>query len=132
MKHYLWVEVRKLDYSRVLLKLFKARIEVYETKYLEDAMQIKILASDYGKLKKFGSSHFRKIKADGLFHFKELLRRQWLIVLGLFLFPVLLFVFSHIIVDVQVIHSNKEIRELVKKALSDYGIERLTLKKDFK
>ena len=132
MKQYMWVEVREPDYSRVLLKLFKARIEVYETKYCQDSLQLKILASDFGKLKKVGYYRCRKVRFDGIFHLKELFRRQWLIVVGLFLFPILLFVFSHIIVDVQVIHSNKEIRELVEKALSDYGIERLTFRKDFR
>lgn len=131
MKQYLWVEVRGAESSRVLLKLFKARIEVFETKYLDEAMQFKILASDFGKLKKLGYYRFRKVRSEGIFHWRELLRVKWLIVLGLVLFPILLFIFSHIIVDVQVIHSNKEIRELVRKSLSDYGIEALTLKKDF-
>ena len=49
MKQYMWVEVREPDYSRVLLKLFKARIEVYETKYCQDSLKLKILASEIEK-----------------------------------------------------------------------------------
>lgn len=41
------------------------------------------------------------------------------------------FFFSHIIVSVKVIHSNAEIRNLVTKSLEEYGIKKLTFRKDF-
>ena len=45
---------------------------------------------------------------------------------------ILLFVVSHVIIDVDVIHSNKEIRDLVTSALKDYGISKNTWRKSFK
>lgn len=131
MNQYLWVEVRDSDESQVLLKLFKSRIEVLEIKRFSTFFQFKIKASDYGKLKKIYRYKFHKVRYDGLFHLWEVFLRKWLIVLGLVVFLIFLFFFSNIMVDVQVIHSNKEIRELVSKALSNYGIERLTFKKSF-
>ena len=47
------------------------------------------------------------------------------------MFIILVNLFSHIIVSVDVIHSNKEIRELVKSTLEDYGIKKYTFQKDY-
>lgn len=131
MKHFLWIEVNEKNVNQVLLKLFKARVEVYETKYNHHSLQFKILAQDYSKLKKIIRYKFKKVRHDGIYHWKDVLKKKWLILVGILFYFAWIFFFSNIIVNVQVIHSNKDIRELVIKALSNYGIERLTLKKDF-
>ncbi len=131
MKHFLWIEVNEKNANQVLLKLFKARVEVYETKYNHHSLQFKILAQDYSKLKKIIRYKFKKVRHDGIYHWKDVLKKKWLILVGILFYFAWIFFFSNIIVNVQVIHSNKDIRELVIKALSNYGIERLTLKKDF-
>lgn len=131
MKHYIWISVKTKDSSQVLLKLFKTRIEVFETKYLPDSLQFKILSDDYKKLKKIFRYQFHLERHEGYYHLKEVFRTKWLVFLGIILFLFFLFFVSHIMIDVQVIHSNKEIRDLVEKSLSNYGIEKLTWKKSF-
>ena len=48
----------------------------------------------------------------------------------LFFFAAVFF-FSRVIVKVEVVHSNKEIRESVKKSLDEQGIHFLSFKKDY-
>lgn len=131
MKRYLWMEVKTTNQSRVLVKLFKQNIEVLEVEYKKDALRFKIEEQDRKKLKKIVGYRFKKTNDAGFFAWISYIKKRYLIVLGLFLFCAFLFLFSHCIVEVEVIHSNKEIRELVSKALEEYGIKRLTLKKDF-
>jgi len=131
MNHYIWVEVKTKYQERVLLKLFKGKINVFEVQYGKEKCQFKILESDYGKLKKIVGYQFRKVKDDGIFHLKNILRTKWLILIGICFFFCCSFLLSHIIVDIDVIHSNKEIRLLVSKALENHGIKRLTWKKNF-
>jgi len=131
MNHYIWVEVKTNHSSRILMKLFKQQIEVEEVSYLKDGIQFKILREDYVKLKKIVGYRFRKVRDAGLFHWKHLLRLKWLVFTGILLFVLFILAISHVIVDVKVIHSNREIRTIVTKALEEHGIKKLTIKKDF-
>jgi len=132
MTQYLWIRVKTTNHSRVLLKLFKNQIEVLEVKYGEDVLEFKILAHDYKKLKKIVGYRFFKVSSTGVTGFYQNLKKHTLIYLGIVLFVVFIFLFSRVMISVQVIHSNKEIRELVQNSLENYGIKRLTFKKDFK
>lgn len=132
MNHYIWVEVSTIHSSRLILKLFKARIEVLDIQYFTDKIQFKILNQDYKKLKKLVGYRFHKVRDDGFFHLKSVFQKKWFVFLGIFLFFLLLYVFSHVMVQVEVIHSNKEVRELVRNSLEDYGIHKLTWKKSFR
>lgn len=131
MKHYIWMEVETTNPSRVVLKLFKQKINVLEVIYLEGAFRFLIDETDRKKLKKIVGYRFVKVRESGIFAWVATLKKKLLIFLGILLFFFFLFFFSHVMVSVQVIHSNKEIRQLVEKALDQYGIRRLTLKKEF-
>ena len=58
MNHYIWVEVKTKYQERVLLKLFKGKINVFEVQYGKEKCHFKILESDYGKLKKMVGYQF--------------------------------------------------------------------------
>lgn len=131
MKRFIWIEVEAYEPSKVLLKLFKQNINVLDVQYLKHGLRFQMDASQVKKLKKIVGYRFRKIHESGIYAFFDYFKQKWLIFAGLILFCFFLFLFSHIMVSVQVIHSNKEIRELVTKALDQYGIRKLTLKKDF-
>lgn len=131
MKHYIWMEVQTTNASRVLVKLFKQNIVVLEVEYGEKSLRIKILEQDVKKLKKLVGYRFTKVRESGFYAILEMLKKKYLIFLGFILFFCFLFLFSHVIVSVAVIHSNKEIRTLVSNALEEHGIKRLTFKKNF-
>lgn len=131
MNHTIWVEVKTFSQSRVLVKLFKNQINVLQVEYLKDGLRFQIDISDYKKLKKIVGYRFRKVKDGGVFALFTTFKQKWLVLLGILLFFLLLFFFSHIMVSVDVIHSSKDVRDLVTKALDEKGIRRLTFKKSF-
>lgn len=130
--HYIWVEAKTKNQERLLLKLFKNKISVTNVLYGNKGIQFRILESDYPKLKKIVGIKFHKIKESGIYYTIDKMIKKHLIVLGCILFCLFVFLFSNIVVNVKVIHSNKEVRELVSKALEEKGIKKLTFKKDFK
>lgn len=131
MKHYIWMEVKTTNESRLLVKLFKAGINVYGITYGNGVIRFQICAEDRKLLKKIPGYTFHKVRDSGLFALLAYFKKRILVLLGIMLFVLFLFLVSHVMVSVQVIHSNKEIRDLVTKSLEDYGIHRLTWKKNF-
>lgn len=132
MNHDIWMEVKTKNTTRLLLKIFKQNINIKEISYTNDGILIKISEKDIKACKKIPEYKFKKKKESGIFTLLDYLKKQYLIVVGIIMFCLCIFFFSSIIVKVEVIHSNKEIRELVTRSLEEYGIKKLTLKKEFK
>ena len=131
MNTFLWIELDKKVKERFLLKCFKMRVNIYETKEEKDSIWVRIEESDYAKIKKFW---FIKIKATRLTGFKAVKKKIYfhrVFLVSILFGCVLLYLLSHIIVEVEVIHSNKDIRDKVTTALANHGIKKDTLKKSY-
>ena len=132
-KHYIRVKV-KGNINYFLGMLAKLKVELKNIEYLSDKeLCISILNNDYLKIKsQFKDIKFKKISDIGIYQIKPMIKKNIIlltcIILGLFL----LFFLTRIIVRVDVIHSKKEIRELVKEELEINGIKPLTIKKSYK
>ena len=94
-------------------------------------MIIKILESDYKKLHKIWFIQYKKVDVEGVLKLGELVKKNSVFFVALIVGCVLLFLISHVIVDVDVIHSNKEIRDLVTNALKEHGIVKNTWRKNY-
>lgn len=131
MKHYIWIKVKTNHESRLFVKLFKHGINVYQVSYEKGNVRFQINKEDQKKLKKIPGYTFRKERESGVYAWLSFLQKKFLIFLGILFFVIFIFLLSHVMVSVQVIHSNKEIRDLVSKSLDQYGIRKLSWKKDF-
>ncbi len=130
IKHYIYIKTKVRNKNRILMKLYKNRINVYDVISHGDILYLKVLESDYAKIKKqIVTAKFYYVTDSGVFRVKKMVTP--LKIFALVLFLLLVFFFSHVIVKVDVIHSNKEIRELVKKSLEEEGIRFLSIKKDY-
>ncbi len=130
LNHYIYIKVKTRNKNRILLKLYKNRINVYEIVEKKDALYLKILKDDYQRVKdKIVTAKFYYVNDAGIFHLqKQITPIKVMIFVGFLLFVNF---FSRIIVSVEVIHSNKEIRDLVTRAVEDQGIKVWSLKKDY-
>ena len=131
INHYVYIKCRVRNQNRILVKLYKNKVNVYDVIKKEDEIYLKVLASDYERIKKeIVTAKFYYVGESGFYRV-----RRWITplkILAVFLFLFLTNLFSNVIVKVNVIHSNKEIRELVSKALDNEGIHVWSLKKDYK
>lgn len=130
LKHYIYIKTCVRNKNRILLKLYKNRINVFDVISKNDELYIKVLESDYEKIKKqIVTAKFYYVTDSGIFRLKRKITPLKIFAIFLFLFSV--YFLSHVIVRVEVIHSNKEIREIVKKSLEEEGIHFLSFKKKY-
>ncbi len=128
----IWVEVEESKKERLLLKCFKMKVPVLETKIENSKFFIKIYESDYPKLKKLWFVKVKKSNVTGWALVKQVLWSHRIFILAVLFGLILLYIISHIMVSVDVIHSNKEIRELVRLTLKEKGIKENTFRKSYK
>lgn len=130
LKHYIYIKCKARNHTRILVKLYKNKINVYDVTQKEDELYIKVLESDYERIKKeIVTAKFYYVDDSGFFRIKKRITPLKIFAVLLFLF--LTNFFSNVIVKVNVIHSNKEIRDLVSKSLDSEGIHVWSLKKDY-
>ena len=131
--HYIWIKTKTNNYNKIIFKLKNLEVNIYDIKYEDKYMLFKIKNSDYNKIKKYLISYkFKKVKEIGIFNIKHMLIKYNRFFCAIIFGVVIMFFLSNVIVKVNVIHSKKEIRELVTNALEERGIKRLTLKKGYK
>lgn len=130
MNHFIYVKTKTYNKDRLLVKLYKNNISVFHVEEKNGFLYLKIRKEDFAKIKKLiVTTKFIYVRDSGIFHLKNLITPLKIFCLVFFLFA--LFFLSHIIIEVDVIHSNKEIRELVRNRLEDYGIQKNTFKKNY-
>ncbi len=129
--NYFWISINQKEQDRFLLKCYKQNIVIYESVTSSKRCLFKIAAADYPKVSKMYFAKVRVEDATGTPKIKKFLKKYFFFIisslLGLFLF----FFLTHIIVKVEVIHSNKDIRDLLTTALAEKGIKKNTWKKSF-
>ncbi len=130
LKHYVYIKGKVKNQNRLLVKLYKNHINVYDIVKKNEEIYLKVTYEDYEKIKKnIVTDSFYYVGDSGIFKLKRAITPLKVIAVLCFLFFTNFF--SQIIVKVEVIHSNKEIRELVSKALDQEGIRIWSLKKDY-
>lgn len=131
-KHYVLLETDQKSFTKLLKKCFASHIDIGNITYKENRVTFCVLEHDIKKLKKIAPyTKIKKIKDMGIFSFHDFWKRNRMLFIAIFL-GILAFIFlTNVIVKVEVIHSNKEIRELLEEELYDRGIKRLTIKKHY-
>ena len=130
MKHYIYIKTKVRNQNKILVKLYKNKINVYDCIKKGNEIYLKVLNDDYEKIKKeIVTAKFYYVTDSGIFKLKKMITPLKIFAVILFLF--LTNFFSNIIIKVNVVHSNKEIRDLVTKALDLEGIHIWSIKKDY-
>ncbi len=130
MKHYIYIKTKVKNKFKMLVKLYKYNINIYDIYEYNDYCFLKILKSDFEVLKNdIVTIEFTYVKDSGLFHLKNLISPLKILIIVLFLF--LINLFSKFIISVDIIHSNKDIINLVSNELENNGIKRFSLRKEY-
>lgn len=122
---------RKVEYF--LKKIMNSKIELLDIKLINHKeLVILIYKKDYDKLLELKSIYeIDVIGYKGLLKIKKLININKVLILFIFLGLALLLTLSNIIFSVEVIHNDKDIREMLIKELSNYDIEPKKFKKSF-
>lgn len=129
-KYKLCIRGKNPDYF--LRKLIDKRINIYEVSKAAKKLCIVVDKDGYKKLKKIKTSYdIEIIEVNGLLKIKEVIHKYFFFIL-FFCMAVFLNIFlSNLIFEVEVVHSNQYIRELIYKDLEELGISRFQFKVSF-
>lgn len=127
----IWIYTLDAPLNKVIKKFYEMNIEFYKTKNIDSKDILLVKETDYVKLKKYCRFNFLIYEFFGIKKIKNKLNKSCIFILIVFFGILCIFFFSNIIVNVEIIHSKEEIRNLLKDELEDYGIKRLSLRKDF-
>lgn len=132
MNRFIFIEVNN-NIKRFINKCKKYSIELHNLNYInKDKIIVKIDKNDYDLIKKYNYySEIDIYKKIGIDNIKDKLFNQKYFILLFIIMLILMYFVSNIIFKVNVIHSNKNIRELVINELENYGIKKYSYKKSF-
>ena len=127
------LNIKGKNINRFIKRLRTKRIEILSLKYKNpNEADIIIYKKDYETVLKIKSIYdVTELDVFGLIKIKRKIKiSKHLIVLTLIAFAIFLF-FTHVIFDVEVIHSNKDIRNLLLNELKAEGIKKISFKKSY-
>ena len=128
------LNIKGKNINRFIKKLNNNKIEILSLKYKsKDEADIIIYKKDYSKLLKIKSIYeITELEIFGLIKIKKNLKLSKHIIIITFICFLIFLMFTNVVFKVEVIHSNKDIRDLLLKELEKEGIKKYTFKKTYK
>ena len=127
------LNIKGKNINRFIKKLRTKKIEILSLKYKNpNEADIIIYKKDYETVLKIKSIYeITELDVFGLIKIKRKIKiSKHLIILTIIAFAIFL-LFTHVVFDIEVIHSNKDIRNLLLNELKEEGIKKLSFKKSY-
>ncbi len=132
MNDIIWIKTENNNYYKLINKLNNLYINVYEIKKTKKYVFLKISLSDYIKVKKYIISYkFTIDKKTGINYFFELIHKNLLFFIISLSGLIFFLIFNNVIIDIQIIHEKKEIKNIIKEELLENNLKPLTFKKSY-
>lgn len=133
MKNSLVVlEITGKDIPRFIRSLYKRGIRFYRISTLKHIAHVTVSYSDYLILKEIPTIYeIRVIKYHGLARILEFLNIYKIFLFFIILGTCLLYFFSNLILEVEIVHDKQEIRSFLEEELSKYQVHKFSFIKNF-
>ncbi len=123
------VSIRLPGYDRYAINYLRKRdIDILNIIYSEEGNIYTIYSAD---LEKLDSDIIEIVSYKGIKKFFKIVKMNSHFLFSIILSIVLMVAFSKVVVQVEVIHSNKDVRVLIEDELYDHGIKPFSFKKSF-
>ena len=133
MNDKVWIKASCDNYYKLINKIEKLSIKIYEIKYIEKIIYLKVTKKDYAKIKKYIISYKFKVEKNlGLQRIFDIIKREKIFVISLIIGLLVFLCLKNMIVKINIVHENQEIRELISDELKENKIEVLRFKKSYK
>ncbi len=132
-KKTIWIFAECKDYYKLIYKLQYLNIFIYDINYSNNQIHLKINSNDFKRIKKYLISYnFKKESNTGIYSIIKKINDKKIFVSCILIGLIVFILLSNLVVKINIIHENKEIRELIKEELDEYGIKVLSFKKNYK
>lgn len=128
------VQVQGKNIERFIRRLTKNHISLLQIKKIDEkCMNILIYSKDLDKIEDIKTIYeVTVVKKHGLLKIRELIKKNRTLLLFLALGYIMLLLLSNTIFSVEVIHTDKALRELLLQEFSSHGITKYHIKKSYK
>ncbi len=134
LKTTYYIKIKGKNIERFIKRLISFDIELLEIKYIKyDEIVVRISKKNLEKIKEIKTIYdIDIVEYTGFFKYKELLKKNKLIIISIVLAFTFILYLSNTIFYIDIIHNDKNIRELIKNELNENGIRIFSLKKNYK
>ena len=131
--NYIKIEIEGKNINNFIKRLISNKINIYKLDYLSyNKITIIIDYKDYKKIKKIKTIYrIKKIRNYGKLKILEIINKNKILLLSLFIGIVIIFILSNIIFNVEIIHTNKDVIKKVKEELNRYDLKKYKFKKNY-
>lgn len=132
MNNHYRILIQGKNPSYFLSLLISKHISIYCREETSIGLILEINAADYQKIMDIKTSYrITILNRYGFLKLQYLFSKYFIFLLGLIFFFAALFALSHLTFEVDVIHSNHEIREIIYQDLKELGIEKFHFKVNY-
>lgn len=128
MNNLIVVNIRVFNLNSFLMNSIKNNIYIERISYQENILKCKIKREDLIKINKYYKVTIVKSFSFASIIFK--IKQNYLTILSIIISMFLFLFFKNIIIDINIVSSNEQLSRKLKKSLENYGIYRLSIKKD--
>ncbi len=133
LKSRILINIQGKNINRFIKKVIVNKISILSLKYInEKEIEMLIYKKDYQRILKI-KSIYEILEKDifGFIKIKKVIRLNIHLLIITFICLLLLFLLTNLIFNIEVVHTNKEIRSLIKNELKNNGIKKFAFKKSF-
>lgn len=134
LKNVLKIKIEGRNLERFIQRIIKNKIEIIEIKYKNyKEAYIKIFAKDYQKIEEIKTIYnISIVDSYGMIKLKKNLKYNSFLITMIIIAFISLLLLTNMIFSIDVIHNNKEIRNLILNELNSYNVKPGTFRKSYK
>lgn len=133
LKSSVTIQVKGKNIERFIKRIMQLHIDILDLQILKyNEAMIRVYQNDLEQIEKIKTIYeIDIIRYFGLTRIKLWLKKNQYLIFFLLIGFLILYVFTHLIFKIEIIHDNKEIRNLLRKELKEYGITEKHFKKSY-
>ena len=132
IKNYYLIKIEGKDVKNFLKSLYKKGILFNNIVFLDNILFCKLDDTNYNKLIKIKTYYKITVtKTYGLIYYKQIIKKNMTFILSFIIGIIYLFFLSNIIFKVNIIHDDKDIRNIIKKELDELNIKKYSFIKSY-
>lgn len=127
------INIKGKNINRFLKRLISHKVDLLDIKYINrNEINLLVRAKDYKKIEELKTIYdIFIVDVHGMLKIKRVVKINSILIIS-FIFGVIFLIFlSNVIFDVEVIHTNRELRTLILNELQDDGIVKLRFQKNY-
>ena len=119
------VKITGKDLDRFIKQMYRLNINLYDIKYKGKSIYVKVDSVSYNKLINIKTIYeIEVVRFYGLAYFIDYFKRNYIFLSFVMFGFFVLLILTRIIFDIEVVHSKKDIRELIYKELYNHGLKK--------